>query len=411
MKNVIKMSLASAMFMNVVTVYAQVDTEISIFDNVKVNGEIRPRYEFVDQDNVLSNANALTNRLTLGVNADLFATHWLSAYVEMTDVHNVNNNYNSTDNGEVGHSTVVDPEQTRVTQSYLDFKYNKSKLRAGRQMINLDNQRFVGAVGWRQMPQTFDAWTLTDSSVENLDLFVSYMTQTNTVRAGNTDSKDSETLIFNGRYKLMDELTVTGYGYLVSQGVTGNDSSDTYGVSLTGNTAIDAVKIDYRLEYAKMTDASLEVTNVGKADHDSDYFNLTLGANISGILAGVGYEVLGADKEAGVSAFYTPLATLHAFNGWADIFLASTPVDGLEDISLMAGYKSKDFGLLKAIYHDFSAEQGGTDYGTELDILYTRAIPAVKGLTGVLKYADYNADALNVDTQKFWVMLDYKFSN
>ena len=34
----------------------------------------------------------------------------------------------------------------------------------------------------------------------------------------------------------------------------------------------------------------------------------------------VGYEVLGSDNGVG---FYTPLATLAKFNGWADAFLAA----------------------------------------------------------------------------------------
>jgi len=94
-------------------------------DNIKAKGELRPRYENVDEDNTKSNANALTNRLVSGVNADLFGTSWLSGFAEMTDVHNVNNNY-STDNGQIGHSVVADPSQTRITQSYLDFKFNKT---------------------------------------------------------------------------------------------------------------------------------------------------------------------------------------------------------------------------------------------------------------------------------------------
>ena len=84
----------------------------------------------------------------------------------------------------------------------------------------------------------------------------------------------------------------------------------------------------------------------------------------------------------------------------------------------MVGYKSKEVGVLKAIYHDFSSDVGSLDYGTEIDLLYKRAIPGVKGLGGMLKYADFSSDNSgatltggDVDTQKFWVMLDYKFSN
>ena len=43
----------------------------------------------------------------------------------------------------------------------------------------------------------------------------------------------------------------------------------------------------------------------------------------------VGWERLSGSEREG--QFQTPLATLHAFNGWADKFL-STPVNGIEDL-------------------------------------------------------------------------------
>jgi len=407
MKNIIKMSLATAVMMSVGTLNAQAANEgISIFDNVKVKGEFRPRYEMVDEDNTKANANALTNRLMLGLNADLFGTDWLSTYVETTDVRAANNNYNSTDNG-APNSVVADPEQTRVTQAYLDLKFNKTKLRAGRQIMNLDNLRFIGAVAWRQMPQTFDAYTLTNNSLKDLNLFASYVYQRNSIFAGNKNNglKDTDNVFLNAKYKAMDSLTITGYAYLIGS------LHDTYGVSLTGKVPVSkGLKLNYRAEYAIQTDASMETASNGKPDADASYMNLNLGINMSGILAGINYEVLSGAEGAGETAFTTPLATLHKFNGWADKFLG-TPATGLVDTNLMVGYKGKGFGVAKAIYHDFSSDVGSTDYGTELDLLYKRAVPGVKGLSGLVKYANYSADAHSVDTQKFWAMLDYKFSN
>lgn len=412
MKNVIKMSLATAMMMSLGAVSAQADDGISILDNVKVNGEIRPRYEMVDEDNAKPNANALTNRLVLGVNADLFGTDWISGYAEMTDVHNLNDNYNSTANGQPN-SIVADPEQTRVTQSYLDLKYKKTKLRYGRQMFNLDNLRFIGAVAWRQMPQTYTATTIFDSSIEGLDLMASYVTQVNTIT---TATKDQDSVLLNAKYKAMDGLTVTGYGYLLE------NFGDTYGLALTGNPKIsDTLTLNYRAEYAMMGDASLtENPTATQENADADYYNLELGMNMSGILAGINYEVQSGDNDLSDgenNTFSTPYGTNHAHNGWADKFLA-TPAQGLVDLNVMVGYTNKELGVLKAIYHDFSSDVDSLDYGTEIDLLYKRAVPGVKGLVGMLKYADFSSDNSgatltggDVDTQKFWVMLDYKFSN
>ncbi|HUH43222.1 MAG TPA: hypothetical protein VLZ29_08890, partial [Sulfurimonas sp.] len=119
----------------------------------------------------------------------------------------------------------------------------------------------------------------------------------------------------------------------------------------------------------------------------------------------------GTDTTDGKTTFQTPLATLHSHNGFADMFL-TTPTAGLEDLNICLGYKSKDFGMLRATYHDYTSEVGSTDYGTELDVTYARAIPGVNNLTGLLKVADFNADSASgyLDTTKFWAMLDYKFA-
>jgi hypothetical protein len=422
MRKMLKLSIAAAMVMGIGSVSAQADG-IDIVSNVKAKGEIRARYENVDaSDNGKADANAFTNRLTIGVGADLLDTDWLSAYVEMTDVRSGNDNFNSGVNGQTGHQTVADSDQTRVTQAYVDAKYGNTNLRFGRQMINLDNQRFVGAVGWRQMFQTFDAVTLTNTDVENLKLFASYVTQRNTIANEGTD--DGRDLLLNASYKVMPELKVTAYGYLLG-GATAATGHDTYGLALTGKIGVaDGVSVSYRAEYATQTDPSMEDsgTDNSAVNVDADYMNFELGVNANGILAGVGYEVLsGDDGSTDSTAFKTPYATLHGKNGWADVFLpgGGSPIGGLEDLSLYVGYKSKDLGLLKVVYHDFKADekQGvqNEDYGTEIDVVYKRAIPGVNGLTGMVKYASFDAEkgtsAYQTDVEKLWLMLTYKFAS
>ena len=75
--------------------------------------------------------------------------------------------------------------------------------------------------------------------------------------------------------------------------------------------------------------------------------------------------MLGGDGE---TSFQTPLATKHAFNGWADKFLLATPANGLVDAYLTATGKVAGIKLL-ATYHMFSSDEGGDDYGSELDLL------------------------------------------
>jgi hypothetical protein len=95
------------------------------------------------------------------------------------------------------------------------------------------------------------------------------------------------------------------------------------------------------------------------------------------------------------------------------VFL-TTPTDGIEDIYLGTTMPLLD-GKVEAVYHDFSAQQGGDNYGEEHDLSYGRPIPAVPGLVALAKYANYDSadNALstfnNVDTQKFWLQLQYTY--
>lgn len=425
MRKMLNISIAAAMVMGIGSVSAQAaDGGIDIMSNVKASGKVILRYENVDESTNIPNANALTSRTQLGVSADLLGTDWLSAYIEGTDVRSLNDNYDDSnnDNGDEANSVVADPEQTRLTQAYINMKFGDTSLKVGRQEINLDSQRFIGSVGWRQMFQTLDAYTLTNKSIKGLDLFASYVTQINRIfdkdDSDGSGDRDTKTLLLNAKYKVMDELTVTGYSYMIGEGTAGG-GTDTHGISLTGTAKVsDTLNVNYRAEYAIQDDPTMENSgNPANETRDATYYNLELGMNMSGILAGAGYEVLSGDSDGAGSetAFVTPLATGHKFNGWADKFLA-TPTAGLEDMSIYAGYTSSKFGLLKVVYHDFSSEAGGTDYGTEIDAIYKRSIPGVKNLSGMLKFADYNADSaapagsLANDSTKFWAMLTYKFA-
>jgi hypothetical protein len=101
------------------------------------------------------------------------------------------------------------------------------------------------------------------------------------------------------------------------------------------------------------------------------------------------------------------LATKHAFQGWADVFLV-TPAGGIEDL-----YVSAQGALgpvkLAAVYHEFSADEvvgGVDDYGSEIDLSAGMAL--VGKLSGLVKYASYSADDFGVDTDKLWLQLEYK---
>jgi hypothetical protein len=169
--------------------------------------------------------------------------------------------------------------------------------------------------------------------------------------------------------------------------------------------------VDYRAEYAKQTDATFKTVGSVKKDNDAYYYNLEAAASMDGLSLGVGYEFLSGKGSADETTFQTPLATLHKFNGWADMFL-TTPTAGLVDTSVSLGYGAAGLGKAMAVYHTFETDVGGDDLGSELDMMYTNAIPGIKGLNGLVKAAFYSAGdvtGFTDDVTKVWLQLDYKF--
>ncbi len=116
-----------------------------------------------------------------------------------------------------------------------------------------------------------------------------------------------------------------------------------------------------------------------------------------------GYEVLGSDNGVG---FKTPLATLHAFQGWTDQFLV-TPGDGIEDLYLGLSGAAGPLKLA-ATWHDFQAEDSNADFGTELDLVATWPVSAAWSLQA--KYAEFFTDDASRyrDVRKFWLTVNLK---
>ncbi|WP_374323685.1 alginate export family protein [Aquipseudomonas alcaligenes] len=376
--------------------------------------DARYRFENVDQNNDLRDANAQTLRTRAGFQSGKW--YGLSGLIEVDNVSRIGDEaYNSTRNGQKEYAVVADPDGTEVNQALLRYDHKFGSAVLGRQRINLDNQRFIGSVAWRQNEQTFDGALTQLKPLDGLTLSYAYLDQVNTVfgpengrydNLTNPANIDGHSHLINAQYVFMPELTATAYSYLLDldniavapTAAEGTLSSQTSGLRLNGVVA----GVSYALEYAQQKDYGDNPLEL-----DSEYYLAELGYTIKGVQLKAGYEVLGGDNGSGNRAFQTPLATKHAFQGWADQFL-TTPADGIEDayVGVTAPLLG---GTLQAWYHDFATEQGSDDYGNEIDLSYAHPIPGVKGLVGLVKYATYDSDdkARTVDTDKVWLQLQY----
>lgn len=384
----------------------------------KAQLNLRPRYENVTQESLVpgsssihSDAFTLKTRLTF-TTGSFFDT---LAVLEFDDVTSLKDEdyADGAGNGQQG-PVIADPEGTEINQAYLSFKgLDKTDLRYGRQRILLDNERFVGGVGWRQNEQTYDSVTIYNTSVAGLTAFLGHIYNVNrifgeasTLNAGRFHMDSN---LLNVKYDFQGIGALSGYYYDLDylEELPGA-STRTMGVRFAGSAKVEAFTLGYELEYATQSENA-----DNPADFDVDYYLLSGTVGVGAFTFGLAQEVLGADEDAGV-AFSTPLATLHKFQGWADMFLG-TPAAGIEDTYVTFKVVLPMGMDVVAMYHMFESDidtaNGETGYGDEFDVALTKKF--ANGASVMLKYADFSGEGdaafanLRNDVSKTWIMLNY----
>ena len=365
--------------------------------------QIRPRLELVEQDTpTADSATSLTVRSVLGY--ETAPIEGIKAYVEFEDIRAIIDNYSvPVIQPNAKYAVVVDPELTQVNQAFL----SGYGLKLGRQKIVIDNARFVGDVGWRQNDQVFDAISYQTKDIAAwLDLYAAYATQVSMI---NGQSGDIRLPIVHAKIKTPVGATVglmwaglegrEALGQLaLQQNVQTNRSRQYASIHVNGK----ADKILYDVAYAQQQKYA---DGVAAFAPDADYYSVILGYDF-------GKAKFSVQQESLESGFATPLATLHAFNGWADKFLA-TPAAGLVDTNIKLSGAYAGFNLAAAL-HRFESDIGSTHYGDEINLSAARKLNA--NTTGLLKVAHYQGGddagtpaALKQDLSKLWLQVDYKF--
>ncbi len=397
----------------------QGDSEPSVFTQFmnsltqgNFNLNLRLRAEVVEQ-NATDTSQAYTERLRLGYGTQDF--YGFSLYFDVEDIHSIDPDlYNAANLNNQGNKAVIaDPEDTELNQFYLKYlkKFENISIAAifGRQRVKLDNDRFVGNVGWRQNEQTLDAYTLVTTFFEDLTLIYSYVDDVNRIFGPDSGlDLDSDSHVINLSYKglkINDVAlgTLVAFAYLLDVDAP-TASSDTVGFRFSGSQSINEdYFVGYDLSYAYQVDAENNPN-----DYEADYYFIEskLGMKKTGSV-GLGYEVLGSDQ--GQFAFATPLATLHKFNGWADVFL-NTPQAGLEDLYLFVdadlpwGIKSR------WVYHLFFSENRSSDLGEEFDASLSKKLTenlSILAKTAIFFNGNKNYNLAN--RQKFWLQMELVF--
>ncbi|MDR6625248.1 alginate export family protein [Caulobacter segnis] len=390
--------------------------------------EVRARYETVDQTRTATlrdPADAFTVRTRLGWET----AEWkgLKGLIEFEDVRQAGPEHYAVNvpgattpplNGadKARYPVVNDPDVTELNRAQLTWTPNAAlQVTAGRQRILLDDQRFVGNVGWRQDEQTFDA-VRADMALGRFKATYAYVTHINRI-LGELRDWDSDSHLFNATWSPAEALRLQGFVYALDFGNSPVNSSITKGAKVSGKTWLGLYQLAYNATWARQSDY-----HHNTPDFSLDYFGADLAATFDIYTAKVSYESLEGD---GTRGFTTPLATVHAFNGWSDAFVSpggnKSFVDGLEDLNVALNVKPRFRATyffntdLVARYHAFDDQRTGADLGHEWDLQFTAAITTK--LSVQLKYADFQrAKTVPVGTAappasrtKTWLTLEYKF--
>jgi len=380
-----------------------------LFQSLDLNsfGDARLRYHTIDQDGFEQSAEALSLRIKLGLELNIFENS--TALIEFEGSENFIEDFNDTLNGQIGRPVISDPENFDINR--LQFQTDlipDTRLTLGRQRIALDDWRFIGHWDFRQNEQTFDAARIETKIGPGL-LDAAYIGHVE--RQFGNDSPvgefDGDSFILNyGVIIPAGRLTAFYYGLDLETGPEENRFSDlssaTLGVRLNGRYKWTDWGLNWDASIAEQKDF---------ADNPNDYSALYAAAKL-----GVEYrnfdfslkaEQLGNDNGQAVQ---TPLGTLHRLNGVADQFL-TTPDEGLRDFSVSAGYKLRNVGIFEdvrahASYHWFESDEGNADFGEEIDIALSGKW---KNIRFGLEYADYDANSFSSDAQVLILSTEFNF--
>ena len=363
--------------------------------------DARLRYEFADIAG-FDPSHALTLRVRPGLRTGVW--HGFSAFVEGeftgVGIDDYHGGAAGVDPFDPNNSTIADPGTAELNQAYLQYTGFDTTVKLGRQRIIYDNAALIGNVGWRQNEQTYDAISLVHKFAHGLTLNYAWINQVNRIYGSSAEgaAKDSGTKIhlLNAAFTGIDRVKLGGYIYLMNfdaPALRGWDN-DTFGVS--AETKVGDIAVHAELAFQQ---------EAGPAN-DSEAFYLHLTASRT-----FGSQVVLAGVEHLDAGFQTPLATLHAMNGFADatdLLRALGTHGGLTD-----SYLSHTFPLgwgvnWTNVAHLFGDNELGTSIGIGFDSVLAKKFTDQLSAIAKLGYFDAE-DARYRDTTRASIELDFTF--
>ena len=367
--------------------------------------ELRPRYNRIDESDKALRTEAGTVRLVAGFRTA--PVDGVRVVVEAIHANHLGGELN--DNGALfatsPYPLLPDPRYSGVNQAYLEYGGVEAlRVRAGRQIARLNNQRWVSDNDFRQVPQLFDGVSLAYTGLARTELSASYFGQ---VRNTSGMTQRLRLTVLNAAWNPLAGHAIAAYGVFHDQAQNGiltgfaDSSYRVAGIRASGTAArFGAIDIPYEAEYARQRPYAS-----GDYRIDATYWRAGAGAAYRENVLRFDYEVRGSN--AGRYGVQMPLTDFYAFNGWTLHFF-NPPRQGLRDAWITARHGLHQLTLF-AEAHRFRSDYGNVDLGRELDAGLTHAWN--ESLTLRLQHARYDPGSGTPDprVRKTWLTLTYAY--
>lgn len=375
------------------------DTTDSPSLSVVFAADTRLRYEFAESDDQPLDGEALTLRIRPSV--EIAPIPEFSILAEAEGIISVLPDSRNGFLGAPGRPPVADEETLELNRLQVEFAPTDAiSVVLGRQRIALDDERFIGIVDFRQNQQTYDAVTASLGGPGGLIVQGGYIWRVGRVLGPERPDGvfDSDSFYVNAALPLpIGQVSAFHYDLDLDDRVNPVIRSQTTGASVRGRAFPGEVGLFWEAGYARQSaeGATPEFVRAAfRAERGEVSFSLK-------------YEELGSDNGV---AFQTPLATLHRFQGAADLFLL-TPPEGIEDIEARATWRIGSLGAARGTrislqYNAFSAAAGRQSWGDEWGAEFATTIASTRLSIAA---ARYSADGFGADTTRVWLTAERKF--
>ena len=298
-----------------------------------------------------------------------------------------------------------DPRYSGVNQAHVEYTgLEGMRLRLGRQIVRVDNQRWVSDNDFRQIPQVFDGVALVHTGIENTELAAAHYWR---VRGTSGVTSTLKLSVLRAAWNPLPGHSVSAYGYFHDQAQNGaftgfaNNSYRVVGAKAEGAArGFSAIEIPYIVEYAQQRPYA-----GGDARIDANYWRAGAGVASSSWTLRFDQEVKGSN--AGRYGLQMPLTDFYSFNGWTLHFF-NTPRQGLRDRWLSLRYAAGPITFYGET-HRFRSDYGGVDLGREHDIGVTYVFN--ENIVARLQHARYDPGAATPDPaiRKTWLTVSYTY--